>query len=1414
MPDASHPTVLSGESPEAETLRLATEPERLRQSSIRAAAITPVTPAPTPGTAIGRYRILHPVGEGGMGSVFAAHDPELDRDVAIKLLHDSVDEARLVHEAKALARLAHPNVITVYDVGRADGRVFVAMELIDGLTLHKWLVEPGRTWREALPLFVDAGRGLAAAHAAGLVHRDFKPMNVLVGKDGRVRVLDFGIAGDTRATTAEHGVILGTPAYMAPEQFLAQPTDGRTDQFSFCVSLWEAILGSRPFVADSWSKLGMTVCKGELPDVSARTDIPGWLVRVLARGLSVHPIQRYPSMGALLADLEAGIAREQASAGIVDGRYELLRRSAEDSREAMQRALDHLTGELVTLAWIAREDDGPGIRPAREFERLHALRHPNLASVLEFGVDERAQPFLVLGVREKFQGIVEHARTLSFAQQVELLAQVLRALEYLHRHGLVHGGLGPSSVIVVAQRAVMLPIGASPRESEDHRADLQAFAVLARQLVEPSGPVVELLDSVLAGAPEAPSSALGMLDALAAASGRKLIADTAESRESFLRAAPLSGRERELATLSQAIDETIAGTGSAWLVGGESGVGKSRIVDRLRTLSRVRGALVLHGQEESGAGSLYRLWREPLRLLTVAASISDPEAGALLPIVPDVATLIGRPVAPAPQLDAPSMHARLAETVVAMLRRVGRPVVLLLEDLHWARADSLALLRSVVGHTTSAKLGPRDHAVMLVATYRNDERPELPDELAEARRLELPRLDTSAIAALARSMIGPAGASAALVEFLERESEGNAFFLVEVVRALADDAGSLERVGTVDLPAQIFAGGVRRVVLERLRALPRPARPPLLTAAVLGRRLDREVLAALHPDADLDHWIEICTGAAVLERHTDGVRFAHDKLREGALADVPEAELAALHGRVAEELERKHGEEPSRFAALAHHFGKAGDRTREARYATLAADHAVSNGAQAEGVTLLQRALALREEAGAGALERASLHRKIGQARFYEGRFDAATVHFEASLALLGQRLPTRRGGWALLLLVQVFTYIVLRAFSRKPKQNPEEHVERSRAAVHLSLTRVFRLDDLPVLGLGLIGANEAERAGRPDPRALGMFAFAMALAGLRKTAQGTFERARARATVEQDTEAFADTLVMEGAFLIALGELQAARARAREALATAERDGHRLAASSADAVFGRCDGLTGQLIGMRDHFARAVAAMSGYGREHQLGHIACLAGAESALGHHEEAWKLLEECRPGGANETFEPGINALQIAAQRATVASRRGQVDVAIRWADEAASMIKSPSSVPTPCLELLEGPAEAYATAWQRALDEGRDPSRFAAAAKRILVTFRAWARLFPIGAPAALLFEGRVRLLEGDVAAARTAFEKAVARGHALSTVVHEAQAWIELSRLSAEGSSERAYALARARSLLATTGGEHLVKPS
>jgi len=285
---------------------------------------------------LGRFAVLRTIGSGGMGVVHLGYDEVLDRRVAIKLIRSeraASPEARerLLREARAMARLSHANVVQIFEAGEHDGAVYLAMEYVEGQTLGRWLSAEDRTMQQRVALLCAAGRGLDAAHSAGIVHRDFKPDNVLVTADGTPKVTDFGLAGfgtlfEAEAKTEDTGLlaltqtgsILGTPRYMSPEQFGGEPTDERSDQFSFCVALYEAVCGQPPFGGETLEALATNVLEGRLREPPAEARVPRHITKAIQRGLSREPGDRFASMSELLRELEPG-SRGRATAGVVLG---------------------------------------------------------------------------------------------------------------------------------------------------------------------------------------------------------------------------------------------------------------------------------------------------------------------------------------------------------------------------------------------------------------------------------------------------------------------------------------------------------------------------------------------------------------------------------------------------------------------------------------------------------------------------------------------------------------------------------------------------------------------------------------------------------------------------------------------------------------------------------------------------------------------------------------------------------------------------------------------------------------------------------------------------------------------------------------------------------------------------------------
>ena len=662
---------------------------------------------------------------------------------------------------------------------------------------------------------------------------------------------------------------------------------------------------------------------------------------------------------------------------------------------------------------------------ANEFQILASLRHPHIIGVLDYGFEPEAplesgslgqeagrQPYFTMEYLAGAQTFLEAGAGQSIAARVELIGQVLQALAYLHRRGIVHRDLKPGNVLVADGQARVLDFGLSAAREQargsagtaaymapevlrgspgTEAADLYAVGVLAYELLAgrhpfgtststpliqavlsapldlsalpPPAGLAQVVGRLMARDPDARyASADDCLAALSQAMGQPPPQESVTIRESYLQAARFVGRDAELGTLSDALDRALAGHGSVWLVAGESGVGKSRLLNELRIRALVQGAAVVRGHAVREGGLAYHMWREPLRRLVLTADLDDLDAGILTPIVPDIATLLGRPIPEVPGLEGEAGQRRLLNAVVRVCSRQPAPVLLILEDLHWA-AESLDVLRPL--HTAV-----QDRPLLVVGSYRDDEAPAVPAAVPGAGLIRLERLSAPNIAELSASMLGEGGRQHDILALLQRESEGNAFFLVEVVRALAEEAGRLSDVGRLTLPDSVFPQGIQTIVHRRLEQVPAGAQALLRLAAVAGRELDLSVLApgtaqpGEPPDGEaaLQEWLTACANAAVLEVADGRWRFSHDKLRDGLLAALEPAGRAGLHQQVAQAVERAYPDDPDQAATLAHHWAAAGDAERERHYRGLAGEHAAERFAQAEALAHLSRALELTDD--------------------------------------------------------------------------------------------------------------------------------------------------------------------------------------------------------------------------------------------------------------------------------------------------------------------------------------------------------------------------------------------------------------------------------------------------------------------
>ncbi len=680
---------------------------------------------------------------------------------------------------------------------------------------------------------------------------------------------------------------------------------------------------------------------------------------------------------------------------------------------------------------------------AHEFETLASLRHPNIISVLDYGFDEERRPYFTMDYLMGAKNILAAGVDLDELGKVNLLQQMLQALAYLHRRGILHRDLKPANVLVTdrtvrildfglatTQKSAMQAAGSIPyiapevwdEQPHTEAADLYAVGVMAFELFAGRHPFDinshRFIDQVLDEAPDlnllkaSPAitaviailiekvqetrfpSAEACIAAFSQAVGQPIPAESIAIRESYLQAATFVGRTAEKGLLLNALEAAQQGRGSAWLVSGESGVGKTRLLDEIGTQALVQGALVLRGQGvEDVGGTPLQLWQDVLRRLVLTAPLDDLAVGVLQALIPDIGRLLQRTVPPVPELEAPAAQQRLLSTITNLFSNQTQWILLILEDLQWAESG-LEILRQLTRLVTGLPL-------LIIGSYRNDEQSTLTAQLPLMQELPLNRLSPDEIAELSASMLGRVGENREVLSLLQRETEGNAFFLVEVVRALAEEAGRLSAIGQRPLPQQLFPQGIQTIVQRRLARIPDSAVPLLVGTAVAGRQLDLNLLPWLattsHTTLPLETWLATCADTAVLELFNGNWRFAHDKLRAGILDTINRTDQIKWHRTIAQLIEQVYPQKPEQAATLVYHWYEAGNDEKERQYAGLAGEYAQQQFLNDAALDYYDRAVALTP--AEDSLAQFELHLAREQIFHFQGKREEQ----QAALAMLGE---------------------------------------------------------------------------------------------------------------------------------------------------------------------------------------------------------------------------------------------------------------------------------------------------------------------------------------------------------------------------------------------------------------------------
>lgn len=734
-------------------------------------------------------------------------------------------------------------------------------------------------------------------------------------------------------------------------------------------------------------------------------------------------------------------------------RYKILDKIGEGGMGAVYHVVDLLNQRFVALKQVrfdAQDLDFSSSNPDRdltesqqalsnEFSILASLRHPNIVSVLDYGFDENRQPYFVMDLLEKPQMITEATENLSDEARTRILIQLLQALNYLHRRGIVHRDLKPANVLVDYNTVKVLDFGLAlatdvinEQIGDDDRisgtlayiapetlrgepatlaSDLYAFGVIMYEVYKGEHPfdhsdtfkliysitndipdyesfdneIAVILGQLLAKDPlDRYTSIDRLIDDLCSAMGVERPAESLAIRESYLQAASFVGRDDEFSQLENLMFELTDKKSASRLIAGESGVGKSRLLNELRVRALIEDIHVFRGQAVSEGAIPFKVWHDVLRYILLYTEVEEDELSVLKHIIPNIEDVLGYTVAPIPELSAQAMKTRLIDIISELLKRQSKPMILIMEDLHWADQASIEAFDYISRNI-------EQYQVLLLGSYRSDEMPDLPTRIPDSPALELQRLKEGEIAELSVSMLGKVGADGEIISFLQRETSGNIFFAVEVLRMWAHEAGDLRKIAEMPIPQNILAGGILAVLRKRIDRLSEEQQHILIQAAVFGRDINRELIQSVYEDVDIDGWLLQANDIAIIEVFDENWRFVHDKLREYLLHELKQDKKVwqEKHLLAAKTVESIYPDNLAYVPALAHYYSEAGVLDKAVPYLEQAAELVQSTDYQ-RTVDYIERILSYGAQYPATDMEKAKWHAILSTSYYLLGDDEAS----------------------------------------------------------------------------------------------------------------------------------------------------------------------------------------------------------------------------------------------------------------------------------------------------------------------------------------------------------------------------------------------------------------------------------------
>lgn len=937
------------------------------------------------GQSVGRYVVHEALGAGAMGVVHKARDERLGRFVALKFLPPHLGtrpeaKRRFLLEARAAATLDHPNICTIHEIGETvDGQMYIAMPLYEGETLQARLVRGPLAIDDAFAIVLQIAAGLEQAHQHGVVHRDVKPSNVMLLGDGAVKVLDFGVAKVDDVTLTDQEAVLGTVAYMSPEQARGQSVDARADVWSVGVVLYEMLAGTRPFRRDTRQALVDAILTRDPEPVTAwRADVPVDIDDVLRKALAKPAHERYASMSSLAADLTTLI--ESRRSRPLRAPFPVVRRIPRGDEATAIAAGAERRWVAVLVSVVADYARLVERLSPRDLDALLSTIHEAAADVVRrhggivnqaiaddivalFGVPTAHEDDGLRAVRAAMD-IGERVREIG--TRVEPLPGVPVGV----RSGVHVGLMVARRVVDGPQRYAVTgaPVQVATALAAGARIDEILVSAECQRLVAPfvdAEPASPAIGQPVNGVAVVPFRVLGE-------SGLQTRIEASERAG----LTPYTGRDAELATLEGQLAQARGGQGRVTTIVGEAGAGKSRLLYELRERVSTAGVNILQGRCRAPGRTLPyapfveilcdalglrgRTGQEHSEADVAARAIAiDPTLEPFVPFYVHLLSMSGQAFPLPRHLQGEHLRAALLEALTAIVVALAQrtTTLVLLEDWQWvddASRDALGRMLEIIDA----------HALLIVVSSR----PE-PGALAEcadaATRIQLGPLNGDASTAIMRAVLNVDRVSVALAARVHERTGGNPFFLEQVCLTLLEEHAVRnhegEAVATSGVEVLRLPDTVQAVIRTRLDRLDQDSRDVLRVASVIGREFGRTLLGdVLGPDVDPTHALDRLTGSGLIQQTAvlpePTYRFRHVLTQEVAYDSLLERQRRALHEVVGRTIERRQATRADSLAELlAHHFAQAEVWREAVHYGRQAAAHAAALSQFADALATLER---------------------------------------------------------------------------------------------------------------------------------------------------------------------------------------------------------------------------------------------------------------------------------------------------------------------------------------------------------------------------------------------------------------------------------------------------------------------------